>query len=221
MRRPIALAQAYAASPFARERGEYLTGLRAALPDLFPASYRGIGRYPLNAEHDYEDPGWQWQWDDREPREQLATLAVAELLGVEEGRFPVDEWLVDRPWLLPDLSGARHVASLLENEATHEIVEVARYPSRTRAASMGFDVGYWASGNFSIICDTAVWPIWHPLPLDAVRNLESLLRLLNHAGLFPDANSAERFRDAYRAQNGAEEDESDFEVVEVASVDTQ
>jgi hypothetical protein len=217
MRTPTALARAYEESPFAGANEAYLVSLRDALPRVDPASYRGTGRYPLNASYDYKDPGWQW--DKGQPRvaEELGRLAVEEALG--DWRVTGEEWLIDGPWLLPDISCALQVRGFLEQPDAYELVEVALYPSRTGAASLGFDVGYWASGNFSLICDTAVWPLWHPPPMEAMSGLGAMLAGLNEAVLFPDPASAVRFRDAYRAQPWGEEEGTPWGIIEVARVD--
>jgi hypothetical protein len=217
MRTPVELTQAYDKSPFARANEAYLISLRDVLPRINPANYRGIGRYPINASYDYKDPGWQW--DKGKPRvaEELGRLAVEEVLG--DWRVTGEEWLIDGPWLLPDISCARQVRNFLEQPDAYELVEVALYPSRTGAAPLGFDVGYWASGNFSLICDTAVWPLWHPPPMEAMSGLGATLAILNEAVLFPDWASAALFRDAYRTQPWAEEEGTPLEIIEVAKVD--
>jgi len=218
MRTATALAEAYDSSPLRQAHLSDLADLRRILSHVRPASYRGIGRYPINADYDYDDPGWQWAKRERVAREELARLAVAEALGVEGVGVPDEPWLIDGPWLLPDIDCALRVRSSLERPAEYELIEVALYRSRTNAPSLGFDVGYWASGNFSIVCDTAVWPIWHAPPIEALGALRDPLGILNDAVLFPDVESAARFRDVYRAERWAEKEGTTFEIVEVAEV---
>jgi hypothetical protein len=146
-------------------------------------------------------------------------LALAEALGVAGDGLPNEEWLIDGPWLVPDLARAKEVVGLLGRQGTYEIIEVARYPSRTDAVSIGFDVGFWASGNFSLVCDTAVWPLWHPPPPEALVAISAGLSRLNEAVLFPDVGSAASFRDTYRAQPWAEREDTAFEIVEIAPVE--
>jgi len=218
MRTPGVLATAYDASPVAVARAGLLSELRAALPRVAAANYRGIGRYPLNADYDYANPGWQWDKIQRHARAQLGTLAVAEALDLKKGVWREEDWLMDGPWLLPSLASAAHVASFLDDKAEYELVEVARYPSRTAAPALGFDVGWWASGNFSILCDAVLWPIWHPPSTAAVPILAESLHALNEAVLFPDVASALRYREVYRQQEWAENDDPPFEIIEVAPV---
>ena len=217
MRTATVLAEAYDSSPLRQARLAYSVDLRRILSHVRPASYHGIGRYPINADYNYDDPGWQWAKRERVAREELARLAVAETLGVEGVGVPDEAWLIDGPWLLPDIDRAVHVRSFLERPAEYELIEVALYPARTKAPPLGFDVGYWASGNFSIVCDTAVWPIWHSPPIEALGDLRHFLGLLNDAVLFPNAESAGHFRDVYRAQPWAEKEGSAFQILEVAA----
>jgi hypothetical protein len=215
MRKPSELARAYTASPFAGANNHYLSNLRNALPKLKPANYRGIERSPINASYDHPDPGWQRENRKPHPVEELGRHAVADIL--PDWIATDEEWLIDGPWLLPDLESAGQVAGFFERPDAHELVEVALYPLRTEAAPLGFDVGYWASGNFSLVCDTAVWPLWHPAPLEALSRLSPLLDVLNDAVLFPDRASAARFRDEYRAHPWAESEGPAFEIVEIAA----
>ena len=48
--------------------------------------------------------------------------------------------------------------------------------------------------------------------------LAELLHGLNEAALFPDVASAARYREVYRKQAWAEEDDPPFEIIEVALV---
>ena len=220
MRRPVDLAMAYDRSPFSKARSDYLAELRRALAGLDPAKYRGVGRYPLNASYDYEDPGWQWERGQPRGAEGLGRLAMEEVLG--DWRVTGEEWLIDGPWLLPDIASVRHVRSFLEQPDAYELVEVALHPAHTRAEPLGFDVGYWASGNFSLICDSAVWPLWHPPPKEALASIGPLLNALNEAVLFPDWAAAASLREAYRQQPWAEnEDGTPFEIIQVAKVDPE
>jgi hypothetical protein len=121
--------------------------------------------------------------------------------------------------LVPGLSHAREVLELISSPEKFEIVEVARFPSRTNNISLGFDVGYWASGNFSLICDCAIWPLWHPPPLDVFEEVAPQLSCVNGNGLFPTAEAALAFRDFYRSQTWAETEDDgpgQLELIEVA-----
>lgn len=218
MRQPAELAEAYDRSPFAKAMADYLPALRRAIAGLDRASYRGVGRYPLNASYDYVDPGWQWEKGARRSGEGFGRLAIEEMLG--DWRVTGEEWMIDGPWLLPDLASVRHVLSFLERTDAYELVEVALHPESTQSEPLGFDVGYWASGNFSLICDSGIWPLWHPPPKEVFSLLAKLLAPLNRAGLFPDAESAASFRDAYRTQEWAEgESGNPFAIIQIARIE--
>ncbi|HJU04895.1 MAG TPA: hypothetical protein VJ692_07045 [Nitrospiraceae bacterium] len=123
-----------------------------------PEQYRGIGRYALNADYG-SDPGWQWSSSEKASGEEIARKRLAEILGVNGRDVSHEVWLIDGPWLVPNLDLAKELIELLENPSAYEIVEMTRYPSKTSCLSLGFDVGYWASGNFS--CEgTAQIPSW-------------------------------------------------------------
>ncbi len=191
-----------------------------------PELYRGIGRYPLNADYDRGDPGWQWTKRDKTSGEERARERLAaEILGVDRDNLPEEEWLIDGPWLVPDLPLAEELLDLIEKRGDYEIIRAARYPSTTNGASLGFDVGYWASGNFSLVCDTAIWPLWHPPDVEALPHLKSHLDHLNAHGLFSNVEAAFEFREWYRAQAWAEEEDDSesglFEVVEVGPIESR
>lgn len=219
VRLPGPLDADFGSSPLAKESGDYLERIRESLGFVAPQRYRGIGRYPLNADYTHVAPGRQW--DVKLPAENDAGAMgrLREMLGIKGIEFPEEGWLIDGPWLIPGLPAARELQRLLEQPELFEIVEVARFPARTSTAGLGFDLGYWASGNFSLICDCAVWPIWHPPHLDALDELHRLLGSLNDNVLFPDIDAASNFAAFYRSQPWAEievDDGGRFELIEVA-----
>ena len=151
MKRHDLLYHAYASSPVARVRP----------PQRFTLIieghyYRGIGRYPLNA--DYQDPGSGWQWSETTTVDLDATARarLREIVGADTPMCHDNEWLIDGPWLIPSFEQAVEVLHLVSVAEEYELVEVAHHPVRTRRPSIGFDIGYWASGNFPIICDSLV-----------------------------------------------------------------
>jgi len=214
------LDSAYEASPFAKNAEKELKILRNALPFIKPDQYRGIGRYPFNADYAYDAPGWQWADKDAPiSQDEIARARLREILGIQGEDVPEESWLIDGPWLLPELSYAREVLKLLSSLEKYEIVEVARFPFRAKGVSLGFDVGYWASGNFSLICDCAIWPLWHPPVLDVFKELARHLSCVNSNGLFPTIETGLSFRDYYRSQNWTETEDDKFrrfELIEVA-----
>ena len=128
-----------------------------------------------------------------------------------------NEWLIDRPWLIPSLEPAVEVLHLVSVAKEYELIEVAHHPVRTRRSSIGFDIGYWASGNFSIICDSLVWPLWHPPPPEAFQSLSCYAKKLNEHVLFRTADEARDFCNFYSEQEWAESG-GKFEIIEIALV---
>ncbi len=72
--------------------------------------------------------------------------------------------------------------------------------------TIGFDVGCWGSGHFSLIADAMIIPQWHPCPPQQLGSLESWARVLNDELLFPTAADAEQYRRWYLGQPWAEEE---------------
>jgi hypothetical protein len=220
MQLPSVLNSAYQSSPFVTDAEKEIQNLRKTLPFILPNQYRGIGRYPFNADYDYALPGWQWSGNKaQKDQDRKARARLREILGIKDDDLPQDVWLINGPWLLPELSHAREILDLLSSPEKFEIVEAARLPSRIKGASLGFDVGYWASGNFSLICDCAIWPLWHPPVIDALPELARKVAGLNEHLLFPSSQFAQDYLDWYAQQDWAEKPSEEFHIIAVASVD--
>jgi hypothetical protein len=106
--------------------------------------------------------------------------------------------------LLPTFSDALEVFSLLETPDEYEIVQLSRYPITNDRQFLGFDIGYWGGDHYSIICDSAVRPTWHPPQPESFESLAKELRDVNEHFLFQSCEAAERFRSYYRTQDWAE-----------------
>jgi hypothetical protein len=213
MKRADVLERAYASSPVAKKTAD----VGRTLSFIQRYRYRGIGRYPLNADYPYVEPGWQWSERLTADLDAAARSRLRQIVGSDVGILAQDEWLIDGPWLIPDLKMAAELMQLLSAPREYELMEVARYPARTTRTPLGFDVGYWASGGFSLICDSMVWPIWHPPDVEALDHLARHAAILNENILFPTAQNAAAFRDFYELQEWSEKD-GGFEIVEVAMV---
>jgi hypothetical protein len=99
----------------------------------------------------------------------------------------------------------------------YEIVELCSAPEFPNDM-LGFDLGYWGGGNFSILCDAAIWPRWHPPDPEALAELYRVLRELNEHALFPHEPSARAYFDWYTSQPWAEKEPSDFSLIAVGAV---
>ncbi len=109
------------------------------------------------------------------------------------------------------------VYDALSEKSTYEVIELCSTSDLPRDL-LGFDVGYWGGGNFSILCDAAIWPIWHPPDLAALPDLARTLSVLNAKALFPTEDSAKRYRDWYAEQPWAEDDPSAFTIIAIGAV---
>jgi hypothetical protein len=127
------------------------------------------------------------------------------------------DYVTPRPRAFLERPGqADKVRSALRAPEQYEIVELCTSPHRPRRP-LGVDVGYWCGGNFSILCDAAIWPIWHAPTPDAFGELAGFMRSLNEHALFGNEQDARRYLDWYRAQAWAEKEPSAFEVIAVGT----
>jgi hypothetical protein len=158
LRRPKALVAAYDLSMRKHQASKFFQRLCETLNPLPRSAYRGISRYPLKPLPSmdaqilltFEQSGCD-VWTGC-----CARRRFLEMLGdqIPESDFDED--------LLPNNAAAREIFSLLESPHEYELVYVAREPFCDDADCLGFDVGYWGGDHYSIICDSAVRPIWHP-----------------------------------------------------------
>jgi hypothetical protein len=197
---PAALVASYDASMRTHQAWELFQRLCEILKPLPRSAYRGISRFALKALpstdpdvlRTFEATGCDVH------TEYAARLCFLEKLGeiVPEGDFDED--------LLPDLRAASEVFSQLDSPGFWEIVQLNRESFSTDAECLGFDVGYWGGDHYSIICDSAVRPLWHPPQPECFEELAQQLRRVNEYFLFRSAEDAARFRSWYRTQEWAE-----------------
>lgn len=127
--------------------------------------------------------------------------------------------MLKRPYpraFLGEHRDAATVLAALSRADAYEIVELCA-PPESPLQPLGFDVGYWGGGNFSILCDAALWPIWHPAEPAALPELARQLTELNQHGLFPTAEAANAVAAWYSSQHWAEQVPTDFIVIAVGS----
>ena len=200
VRTPTALVKAYDESIRTHKAAELFQRLCEKLKPLPRGAYRGTSRFPLMALPS-DDPEILRAFEETgcDVKTELpARRRFLELLGddVPESDFDED--------LLPDYAAARDVFSLLESPNEYEIVQVAREPFFADVDCLGFDIGYWCGDHYSIICDSAVRPMWHPPQPECFEELVRQLRIVNESFLFSSAEGAVRFRSWYRTQSWAE-----------------
>jgi hypothetical protein len=208
MRQPDQLEAAFVSSPHYRRAQAVFDSLRAALPAGLPLHYRGIGRFPFT-EYPERGPGWQGEpvADDGEAR---ARELLVRSLGPWDYQTPSPRAFLSEHRLATGV----HTA-LLQTQA-YEIVEICVFPE-VPSELLGFDVGYWGGGNFSILCDTAIWPTWHPPTVEAIPELVRHVTHLNQHALFPTNDAASEFAAWYTTQPWAEDEPEGFTVVAVGN----
>src|SRR5882724_2023348 len=180
----------YTTSPMYRRAREQLEAIRAVLPSVKPFSYRGVGRYPFT-EYAERGPGWQGEGGALKPDpEPKARSLFLEFLGPEDYQTPYPRAF------LRQLEQIEAVQAVLSCKERYEVVEICSPPEYPRDP-LGFDVGYWGGGNFSILCDATVWPLWHAPPEDALSELARAVTALNKHVLFPTELAASEYLSWY------------------------
>jgi hypothetical protein len=200
VRMPTALVRAYDESMRTHQAAELLQRLCDTLKPLPREAYRGSSRFPLmplpsldpEILRTFEETGCDVK------TEQAARRRFLALVGEDDSTGDFD------PDLLPDLAAARDVYSFLESPTEYEIVQLAREPFLAGVDCLGFDVGYWGGVHYSIICDSAVRPLWHPPQPECFDELARELKMVNESFLFSSADGAAQFRSWYRTQYWAE-----------------
>ena len=184
--------------------------IRAVLPGVGAVQYRGVGRYPLT-EYPQKGPGWEGDSEAPLDPEPDARALLLKALG------PYDYQTQYPRAFLMQFDQAKAVYDALSEKWRYEIVEICSAPELP-GDLLGFDVGYWGGGNFSILSDAVFWPIWHPPHSAALTELARAVHELNEHALFPTERSARAYLDWYRTQPWAEKEPTDFTIMTVGSV---
>jgi hypothetical protein len=202
MRDPIELEAVFRNSPFFVRNERAIEALRAPLPAGLAERYRGIGRFPFT-EYAERGPGWQGadpHFDDAETRAREVLLSF---LGPDDHVTPYPRAF------LGGRADAAAVRAALSRREHYELVELCS-GAVSSVELLGFDVGYWGGGNFSILCDAAIWPTWHPATSEAIPELTWHLGKLNQYSLFPTLEAAREYATWYVGQDWAEGPPEDF-----------
>jgi hypothetical protein len=210
MRDPKEIEETFQTSPFYVRNRQAIEALRSVLPAGSAAHYRGIGRFPFT-EYPQRGPGWQGEdrhFDDAEARARELLLSF---LGPDDHGTPYPRAFLE------DRTDAAAVRAALTQREHYELVELSA-GAQLPAQVLGFDVGYWGGGNFSILCDAVLWPTWHPATSEAIPELARHLRGLNRHALFPTVEAARAYATWYVGQNGAEGPAEDFVLIAVRAM---
>lgn len=212
MKLPQVLHRLYERSPLATQHRDQLRLLRETFNTVEPTAYRGIERWALS-ESLQPDPGWS-QTEPR-PADEKASDRLLEILG---GDHECDHYPCS---LIPTLTLAQELMRAVDHPEEYELVRLSR-DVFDGGPMLGFDVGYWGGGNYSILCDSLIWPMWHGAPSEAFHDLAQHIECLNTYMLFSDRHSAERFRSFYLTQSWAETEDApgEFCIIRIDAVDS-
>lgn len=199
----------YLKSPWCQQNLLHFEELRRALPPVDFTSYRGIGRTALG-ESPWQSAGWQGSGVQPPETEIEARLTLA-------GFHDPDGDAGDARAYLSTLDQLRAVEAVLESPADFDLVELCS-DSELPEHLLGFDLGYWDGDNYSIICDAAIWPVWHPPVPEALVALARFVAKLNSHLLFPSRELAESYFDWYAGQDWAEKPPESFAIIAIGAV---
>jgi len=211
MRRAADIEAMWRRSAFGSRESADVDELRRRIGIVDVGRYRGIERFPFS-EIKEDCSGWHLgPVAEREDPEPVARLRLQSLLGPDGHDV---SW--PRAWL-SSLEGLLEVRDCLVAPGEFEIVSLG-VPPEMPGHLLGFDVGYAGGGNFSILCDAALWPTWHPPDTDALDRLAAFVAQLNEHLLFPSAELAREYLAWYATQAWAEQPPEDFRIIAVGEV---
>ena len=171
----------------------------------------GRGRYPFT-EYAERGPGWQGEGGALKPDpEPEARSLFLEFLGPEDYQTQYPRAF------LRQLEQIEAVQAVLSCKERYEVVEICAPPECPRDL-LGFDVGYWGGGNFSILCDATVWPLWHAPSQSALPDLARAVAALNKHVLLPTELAATEYLSWYCSQPWGEQDPGEFSVMAIGAV---
>jgi hypothetical protein len=216
MRMPTALNVAYESSPLVARNAGAFAEMRRTLIGIQPGAYRGVERCALSESLE-PYPGWAGQAEEIRRQTQIdrdACRRLVAILGPDHqcGHYPCH--------LVSTLADADALKLVVDCPADYEIVRLSTDDSDGGGERLGYDCGYWGGGNYSILCDSVLWPMWHPPPPEVLGILAERVASLNAHMLFPDRKSALEFREYYRTQSWAEteNDDEEFRIIAVETI---
>jgi hypothetical protein len=157
---PRALNRGYEGSPLVQQNRDDFRYFREVFQKIDPAAYRGIERCAL-AEIPQPDPGWiqstppiTLETVDEKARRRFVNILGAGHLCVH---YPCS--------VLSTLAQAEELLLLVDRSDEYEIVRLSD-DDFSEAPMFGYD-GYWGGGNYSILCDSVIWPMFQTICSDS------------------------------------------------------
>jgi hypothetical protein len=182
MRHMNDLLESYEDSSFACENRDLLSKLRNATPYLDPHAYRGISRDPLTP-FPSSDPKIQDLLSSPSDSSYSKAREYFHRVSIISNPKHAEDDSLDED-LVESLEEAQKIRLLLENPDEFGIVFLSRIPFDFGLQTLGYDIGYWGGDHYSIICDTAIMPRWHPPSPNGFNEISEMLRPLNEHVLF-------------------------------------
>lgn len=213
----------YEACPRRREQLEEYKqeyeDFREAFGQFDPVKYRGVSRYPLEAfltkdEKEFDRERRRGIDVDSNKDARIKLMDATPETVWEIGNFYDDDSLIDT------FDNAVEIFRMLDDKASWEIVHIRRDSFSVNDNTLGFDLGYWGGGYFSLIADTIVTPRWHPpVPEDYCEVADSLSNL-NENLLFDNPEDAIAFKQYYKSKEWSETEDvaGEFCVIQVDGV---
>ena len=176
--------------------------------------YRGISREPLEAylqnEKDLEDLRRKGIEDDsnKEARTWLTAIVPETTLDYCDDSF------------IANKDDALEIYKMLDNPADWEIIHIRRNQFERNPNTLGFDIGYWGGDHFSLIADTIVTPMWHPVHPKDRGEVAEKLSILNKNLLFDNPLQASQFKEYCKSKEWSETEGigAEFCIIQVDSV---
>jgi hypothetical protein len=212
MRRGNELEAEYVRSEFGHLNRANLDELRKALAFERYSDYRGIARAPFAEDYMVGPQGWEDDEPEDDP-EPEARRVMNEFLG------PNNYDVFYPRTVVATLHQIRTIQNVLKKPQRYEIMELCTAPDYP-ARFIGFDIGYWGGGNYSILCDAAIWPRWHGPVREAHDALAKFTNGLNEAALFPNEHAVRRYLNWYGNQRWGEKPVEEFTIIAVGEVDS-
>lgn len=162
--------------------------------------YRGTSRFPLDSYVEKE----------RKVIERFKQNGI-DINANEEAKIwmnyaiPDPEGVYYNHTVLHNYDDVMEIYEMLERPAEWEVIHIRRKEYNVNNHTLGFDIGF-GGGKFSLIADTIITPMWHPVVDEDCDEVKGELLMLNDHLLFDTPEQAKMFREYYKSKPWAETD---------------